>query len=432
MEKVYYSHLNESVYQHTLKNGLNVYMIPKNDFHKVFATFTTHYGSFDQSFISPKTGKKVNQPEGIAHFLEHKMFSMPDKTDAFETLSKFGVNANAYTNFDRTSYLFSGTKNIEGALNYLLDFVQTPYFTVKSVKKEQGIIAEELRMYADYPNQRLFYGLLQNLYQKHPIHVEIGGTVESIHKITAKKLYDAYETFYHPSNMEVVLVGNFDPEAMLKLIEDNQSNKGYQYQEPIKRFMPKEPKAIRTAHAEIEMPVVMPKLALGVKLTPASGREALKKDIALAILMDMYFSNSTKNYQQLLNSRLINESFEYTSIEEEGAFTMAFFGDTVDPTLLKNRLTKMILALKRQKHDPVVFERQKKSTLGSFIMSLNSLESISMGFTNYLANGVSMFEVPEIIESVTIDDIQAIAKDISPKRISSFVVMPAKSQKATV
>lgn len=432
MEKIYYQNLNETVYQHTLENGLNVYMIPKNDFHKVFATFTTHYGSFDQRFISPKTGKKVNQPEGIAHFLEHKMFSMPDKTDAFETLSKFGVNANAYTNFDRTSYLFSGTKNIEGALNYLLDFVQTPYFTVKSVKKEQGIIAEELRMYSDYPNQRLFYGLLQNLYQKHPIHVEIGGTVESIYKITAKKLYDAYETFYHPSNMEVVLVGNFDPEAMLQLIIDNQSKKGYTYQEPIKRFMPKEPKAIVKSHDEVEMPVVMPKLGLGVKLSPASGKEALKKDIALAILMDMYFANSTKNYQTLLQSRLINESFEYTSIEEENAFTMAFFGDTIDPNQLKDRLIKMILGLKRKKHDVEVFERQKKSTLGSFIMSLNSLESISMGFTNYLANGISMFEVPEIIESITIDDIQALAKEFHPKRISSFVVLPSKSQKATV
>lgn len=432
MEKLVYYHLNETVYQHRLDNGLHIYMIPKNDFHKVFATFTTHYGSFDQSFISPKTGKKVNQPEGIAHFLEHKMFAMPDKTDAFETLSKFGVNANAYTNFDRTSYLFSGTKNIEQALEYLLDFVQTPYFTVKSVKKEQGIIAEELRMYADYPNQRLFYGLLQNLYQKHPIHVEIGGTVESIYKITAKKLYDAYETFYHPSNMEVVIVGNFDPEKMVQLIEANQQKKNYTFQEPIKRFMPKEPKAIVKAYDEVEMPVAMPKLGLGVKLNPASGKEALKKDIALAILMDMYFANSTKNYQNLLQSRLINESFEYTSVEEENAFAMAFFGDTSDPKLLEQRLTRMILALKRKKHDPVVFERQKKSTLGSFIMSLNSLESISMGFTSYLANGISMFEVPEIIESITLDDIQAIAKDINPKRISSFVVMPAKSQKASV
>lgn len=430
MEKIYYSQLNETVYQKTLENGLRVYMIPKADFHKVFATFTTKYGSFDQSFIFPKTGKKMNQPEGIAHFLEHKMFSMPDKSDAFETLSKFGVNANAYTNFDRTSYLFSGTKNIEGALNYLLDFVQTPYFTVKSVRKEQGIIAEELRMYADYPNQRLFYGLLQNMYQKHPIHIEIGGTVESIYKITAKKLYDAYNTFYHPSNMEVVLVGNFDPEAMLALIVENQAKKGYTYQDPIKRFMAKEPKAIVRTHSEIEMPVVMPKLALGVKLTPSSGKEALKKDIALAILLDMYFANSTKNYQTLLQSRLINESFEYTSIEEDNAFSLAFFGDTIDPMALKNKLVPMILSLKRKNHDVASFERQKKSTLGSFFMSLNSLESISMGFTNYLANGISMFEVPEIIESITLEDIQAIANDIQPKRITSFVVMPTKAQKA--
>lgn len=429
MNKIKYDAYNETIYHEELENGLNVYLIPKNDYHKVFATFTTNYGSFDQSFIPLGKSQKVNQPEGIAHFLEHKMFSMPDKTDAFEQLSAFGVNANAYTSFDRTSYLFSGTNNIEGALNYLLDYVQTPYFTPKSVKKEQGIIAEELKMYQDYPNQRLFYGLLKNLFQKHPINTEVGGTVESIMKITSKKLYQAYETFYHPSNMALVLVGNFDVKAILSLIKENQAKKSYQKAAKIERFMKKEPKSILTDYSETEMPVMMPKLALGVKMNPSTGKQALKDDLTMSILLDMYFSNSTKLYEQLLNKGLINESFEHTTVSEDNAFMAAIFADTNDVEALSDILIKTLKNLKRKNHDEAAFTRYKRSMLGSFVMSLNSLESISMGFTRYLANDCIIYDIPGIIESITLDDIKHMAGMIDGKRISRFVINPLNKQK---
>lgn len=428
MNKVVYQTFNESIYHEVLDNGLTVYLIPKTDYHKVFATFTTNYGSFDQSFIPLNRDKKVTQPAGIAHFLEHKMFAMPDKTDAFEKLSSFGVNANAYTSFDKTSYLFSGTKNVNEALNYLLDYVQTPYFTPSSVKKEQGIIAEELKMYQDYPNQRLFYGILKNLYQKHPINTEVGGTVESIMKITAKKLYQAYETFYHPSNMVLTLVGNFNVDEVMKLIKTNQAGKGYKNADKIARFLPKEPKAINRPYDEIQMPVVMPKLALGVKLDPVYGKEALKDDLAYSLLMDMYFSNSTKLYEKLLNDGLINDSFEHTTVQEDGAFMLGIFADTNDVETLSDILTKNLVNLKRKKHDVEAFTRYKRSMLGSFVMSLNSLESISMGFTRYLSYGVMIYDIPEIIESITIEDINRVAKQINSKRISRFVIKPQKKQ----
>ncbi|MDY0209885.1 MAG: pitrilysin family protein [Acholeplasma sp.] len=427
MEKVNYQNFNESIYHELLDNGLNVYMIPKKDYHKTFVTFTTNYGSFDQSFIDPKTGKKVNQPAGIAHFLEHKMFSMPDKTDAFEMLSKLGVNANAYTSFDRTSYLFSGTNNVVAALDYLLHYVQTPYFTPSSVKKEQGIIDEELRMYQDYPSQRLFYGLLQNLYQKHPVNTEIGGTTESIKKITAKKLYQAYDAFYHPSNMVLVLVGNFEPEEMINVIKDNQAKKGYKVQSKIERFMPKEPKKIVESHSEIDMSVMMPKVGLGLKLVPGEGLEALKQDFALSILLDMYFSSSSKYYNDLLKEGLVNESFEYSTIQETNVLSIVFTSDTSNPKLLEERLSNMLLSLKRKKLNEQAFLRLKKTMMGQFIMSLNSLESISMSFSKYNGFGISIFDVPSLIEAITLDDLVVLSKQFNKKYLSSIYILPSKA-----
>lgn len=432
MEKLDYKNLNESIYKETLDNGLNVFLIPKNDYHKVFATFTTRYGSFDQSFIDPKTGRKVNQPAGIAHFLEHKMFSMPDKTDAFEQLSKFGVNGNAYTSFDRTSYLFSGTKNIPEALNYLLDYVQTPYFTASSVKKEQGIIAEELRMYQDYPSQRLFYGLLQNMYVKHPVRIEIGGTTESIQKITAKKLYQAYDAFYHPSNMDLVIVGNFDVDNMMSLIKENQAAKGYVKQAPISRIMPKEPKRIVSEHQSFEMSVTMPKVGLAMKLTPESGVDALKQDFVLSILLDMYFSSSGAYYNELLKSGLINDSFEYSTIQEPNMFSLIVTSDTTTPELLTERLTSMLMSLKRKKLDNEAFLRIKRGMFGQFVMSLNSLESISMSFTKYQSFDISVFDIPNLIDSITLDDLSHVRKDFNRKHITTLYIMPSKDQNEQV
>lgn len=429
MEKMTYSALNETIYTHELDNGLQVFMIPKQDYHKVFVTFTTNYGSFDQSFIDPKTGKKVNQPAGIAHFLEHKMFAMPDKSDAFENLSKFGVNANAYTSFDRTSYLFSGTKNIKEALNYLLHYVQTPYFTKASVKKEQGIIAEELKMYQDYPSQRLFYGLFQNLYHKNPINTEIGGTTESIMKITANKLYQAYDAFYHPSNMALVMVGNFDPKEMLDVVIENQAKKDYQKQAPIKRFLPKEIKRIVKPHSEIEMSVMMPKLGFAMKLQPKDGIEALRQDFSLSILLDMYFSPSGEFYNKLLKKGLINESFDYATIQEKDVLAIMMTADTFDYEILKDTLSRMILSLKRKSLSETAFNRIKKGMYGQFVMSLNSLESISMSFTKYQSFDVKVFDIPNIIEGITLDDLTELTKQFSKKMISTLLIKPTNVQK---
>lgn len=428
MKHQYYKEFNENVYFEELPNGLKVYLIPKTDFNKTFVTFTTNYGSFDQSFIPIGKDKKVNQPAGIAHFLEHKLFAMPDKSDAFEKLSSFGVSPNAFTSFDKTSYLFSGTTNVKEALEYLLDFVQTPYFTPASVKKEQGIIEEEALMYLDYPSQRLMYGLFRNMYKNHPLNTEIIGTVESIYKITAAKLYQAYYTFYHPSNMVLTVIGNFEYQEIFELVKANQAKKDYLKEEPIKRFLPKEPKGIVKEHTEIEMSVNMPYLGLSFKLEPKENLiDLYKQELALDILLKLYLSSSTTNYANLLKKGLINQSFDFAPMQAEGALSIIATSMTNDVETLKNELKKILVNIKRKQIDEVAFNREKKVLKGDFIRALNGLENFNISFMSTLPYGITLFDVPEIIESITTEDLMEIAKDIKANKMTTFVVKPQKA-----
>ena len=224
MHKRVYKQFNETLYSETLTNGLRVNILPKKGFHKTYSTFLTNFGSIDRTFIPLGQSDYVTQPAGIAHFLEHKMFDKKGY-DAFDLFGKYGADSNAFTSFTKTSYLFSATQNIHENLDILLNFVQEPYFTKESVAKEKGIIGQEIQMYDDDPDWKLYMGILGNLYPHHPVHLDIAGTVASIAEITVDDLYTAYQTFYHPANMDLFVVGNIDPEETLTWIKENQAKK---------------------------------------------------------------------------------------------------------------------------------------------------------------------------------------------------------------
>lgn len=243
MEKIVYEQLKETLYYEKLPNGLDVYVLPKQGFNKTFATFTTKYGSVDNTFVPLGKEEMIRVPDGIAHFLEHKLFEKEDH-DAFQLFSKQGASANAFTSFTRTAYLFSGTSNVEQNLNTLLNFVQEPYFSEKTVEKEKGIIGQEIQMYQDNPDWRLYFGLIDSLFVKHPIKIDIAGTIESISKITKDLLYECYETFYHPSNMLLFVVGAIDPEKTMDLVRENQAKKDYKNQPEIVRSFEEEPNEV--------------------------------------------------------------------------------------------------------------------------------------------------------------------------------------------
>src|SRR5690625_3987746 len=222
MKQINYQTIAETLYQKTLDNGLNVYLLPRQEMEKTFAIFSTDYGSIDRTFVPIGHSEPITVPDGVAHFLEHKLFEKKDR-DVFADFSKQGASANAYTSFTTTAYLFSATSTIEQNIETLIDFVQEPYFSDETVEQEKGIIAQEIMMYEDQPGWQLFMGTIKNMFHNHPVNIDIAGTVDSIEAITKEDLYVCYNTFYHPENMSLFIAGNIDPEAIMTLIEENQN-----------------------------------------------------------------------------------------------------------------------------------------------------------------------------------------------------------------
>ena len=211
--------VKEKLYIEKLENGLTVMIIPKNNTRKKYIIWATHFGSIDNHFFNPKTNEEIKIPDGVAHFLEHKMFEQRNGTNSLDTLSSLGVDANAYTTNDHTAFLYEATENFYEALDEFMDYVQNPYFTDENVEKEKGIIAQEIKMYDDYPEWQVYLNALKCMYKENPVRLDIAGTVESISEITPKTLYDCCDTFYNPANMAMVVCGNFEPEKLLEEIK---------------------------------------------------------------------------------------------------------------------------------------------------------------------------------------------------------------------
>lgn len=360
MKQIPYPHLQETLYTEKMPGGLQVFILPKAGFKKTYATFTTRYGSVDNHF-QVEGREEIRVPDGIAHFLEHKMFEEPTG-DIFSNFANKGASANAFTSFDRTTYLFTATEHIEDNLTTLIDFVQHPYFTDENVEKEKGIIGQEIQMYRDNPDWRSYYGLIEAMYSKHPIRIDIAGTVESISKITKGTLYECYNTFYHPSNMILFVVGGINPESIMELIRSNQAAKTFEPQGMIRRYFEQEPYEIQEKKRVIVLPVSLPKCLFGIKeMAPGvKGRELLVQELTTKLVLDYLFSSSSDLYQQLYDEGLISDSFgyEYNSTAEY-AFSMVG-GDTRDPGKLLDRIKEEVNKVIEKGLDEKIFERTRK------------------------------------------------------------------------
>ncbi|WP_240375374.1 EF-P 5-aminopentanol modification-associated protein YfmH [Bacillus piscicola] len=402
METMEFTQLQETVFKEVLPNGLTVYVIPKKDFHKTFATFTTNYGSIDNRFIPLGKDKPVLVPDGIAHFLEHKMFE-DEKGDVFHTFGEQGASANAFTSFTRTAYLFSSTQYVDENLKTLLDFVQHPYFTEESVEKEKGIIEQEIRMYEDNADWQLFFNLLGNLYHHHPAKIDIAGTAESIQKITKDDLYECYETFYHPSNMMLFVVGDADPDHIIDLVKQNQEAKTFSQPEPIERFFEEEPPEVVRARTVQSMSVNTPKCMVGYKVTPPekTGRDLLRYELAMELLLEMMFGASSDAYESMYEDGLIDASFSSELSVERSFSFMAVGGDSPDPEELEKRIIDTITEVKQKGFAEGELERVRKKKIGSFLKQLNSPEFIANSYTHYAFYDMHLFEASTILEEIS-------------------------------
>jgi predicted Zn-dependent peptidase len=406
-----YERLNETLYYDQLDNGLEVYILPKPGFSKTYATFTTRYGSIDNEFqVQGKERMKV--PDGIAHFLEHKMFES-EKGDVFAEFAAHGASANAFTSFDRTAYLFSSTQDIAHNVETLINFVQEPYFTDQTVEKEKGIIGQEIRMYDDDADWRVYFGLIGNFYHDHPVKIDIAGTVESISKITKELLYTCYETFYHPSNMLLFIVGAVNPEEMMERVRQNQAGKSYDKQAPIDRFYPEEPETVATKHSVIHLPVGIPKCLFGFKdkKVGLTGEELLKREVTTEILLDILFSPSSDLYQKLYEAGLINSGFGADfSGETQYSFSL-IGGDTKNPEALISMVESELKDVLAKGIDEESFTLSKKKKTGEFLRALNSVEFIANSFTKYRFAGTDLFARADVLEAVTLEDVNERLKE---------------------
>lgn len=427
MEKIAFEQLQEELFYEKLANGLDVYILPKKGFNKTYATFTTKYGSIDNHFMPFGKTDYVKVPDGIAHFLEHKLFEKEDG-DVFQQFSRQGASANAFTSFTRTAYLFSSTSNVERNLETLIDFVQDPYFTEKTVEKEKGIIGQEITMYDDNPDWRLYFGVIENMYENHPVKIDIAGTIESISHITKDMLYECYNTFYHPSNMLLFVVGAIEPEAIMNQIKSNQEKKDYTAKPEIQRHFDQEIEESAKKKQVLHMNVQTPKCLVGIK-SPASnlaGADMLKQELSVNILLDILFGKSSDNYTDLYNEGLIDDSFSYDYTQELGFGFAIAGGDTRDPDKLGEKLTAMLLDAKQSSMiNEENLGRARKKKIGGFLRSINSPEFIANQFTRYAFNEMDLFDVVPMLEKITVNDVQeAAASFIDEKRFTICQVVP--------
>ncbi|MGG2085047.1 EF-P 5-aminopentanol modification-associated protein YfmH [Lysinibacillus pakistanensis] len=408
MKTIEFKQLDETLYYEKLENGLDVYILPKKGFSKTFVTFTTKYGSVDRTFVPIGETKSITVPDGIAHFLEHKMFEKEDG-DVFQKFSEFGASANAFTSFTRTAYLFSSTDNIYKSTETLLNFVQEPYFTEATVNKEKGIIGQEITMYDDQPDWRLYFGTIENMYHTHPVKIDIAGTIESIDGITADHLYTCYNTFYHPANMLLFVIGAVDPNEMIAFIRENQTNKEFPEPTPIQRFFDQEPVEVAIKERTLNMDVQKPKMYIGLKAkdTNLSGRDMLKHELSVQIALELIFGRTSSFYERVYDEGLIDETYAFDFTLEKG-FGFAMIGsDTTEPATLEKAIKEELAKYDgKGQFEPTDLERVKRKKIGFFLRALNSIEFIANQFTRYSFNDMNLFDVVPVLEELTIEDLK--------------------------
>ncbi|EPE61988.1 insulinase family protein [Exiguobacterium sp. S17] len=397
--KLDFPNVGETIHHVVLENGLTVYLLKKVGYEKTYATFTTKYGSIDRRF---KTDDWIEVPDGIAHFLEHKMFEKEDG-DVFQKFGQLGASANAFTSFTRTAYLFGATSNVEANLKTLIDFVQDPYFTEASVEKEKGIIGQEIQMYQDNAGWRLYFGLIEAMYDAHPVKIDIAGTIDSISAITAADLYTCHQAFYHPSNMTLFVVGNIDPDIVLEQIRSNQAAKTFASPVLSEREHVQEPRTVRLAARVIEMDVSVPKVMIGYKDTPRVGEDGMKQELVVELLMHALFDTTAPLYAELYAEGLIDDafSFDYTS-EESFAFAVLSM-ETPHVDAFVARITEVLerpLDIGNE-----TLDRKKRMMKGQFLKALNSPEFIANQFSRYALTGGNMFDLPELLDAVTLEEL---------------------------
>ena len=401
--------------------GLDIFIWKMEDYSTTHALFGTKYGSINTKFKTKDEPDFITVPNGIAHYLEHKLFENVD-CDVFKLYAKTGASANAYTSFDKTAYLFSCTDNVYESLEILLSFVQNPYFTEETVQKEQGIIGQEIRMYDDNAGWRVFFNMLGGLYHNHPVKIDIAGTVESIAEINADLLYKCYYTFYNLNNMVLSIAGNIDEDKVLEMCDKLLKQGGNP--ELVTAFED-EPETVCKKEVVQKLEIAMPMFHVGFKAKPEKGIEAVRAEIETNFVLSLLADESSDFYKKLYDDGIINTSFSSEVFMGDGYFCSIFAGESRNPRLIRDKIIDEINRCKKEGLDEERFNIIKKSYYGALIRDLNDAEAIATIMLNAGMENLSACDVIESVAAVTFEDVQKrLEKQFNTENVTLSIIEP--------
>ena len=393
--------VNEEYIRIKHPSGCTICLYPMKGYSSAYALFGTNYGSVDTTFKTNKDKDFVTVPEGIAHYLEHKLFEN-DECDAFELYAKTGANANAFTSFDKTAYLFSCSQKFEENLEILLNFVQEPYFTDETVQKEQGIIGQEIKMYLDDPSWRVMFNGLQAIYHNNPVRIDIAGTVESIAKIDKDLLYRCYNTFYNLNNMVLSIAGNFDVDKTLEICDrllKPSEDLG------LEKIVPEEPYEVKEKRTVQKLSCSLPLFNIFFKMAPRKGIENVRDYIQYNIMLELCLGKTSRFYNDNYEQGLINDTFNVGIFNGRGFFTAIADGESRESDKVFEEIKKELYRLRKEGISKEEFENIKKKTYGELLTMFNNVESMATNLLSAEMDGVSVYEMVEAAANTAFEDI---------------------------
>lgn len=425
MKKIKFNIIGEEVYYEKLDNGMDVYLFSKDNFHNNYVTFTTKFGSIYNEFVPIGKDKMAKVPKGVAHFLEHKVFIQKEDPQPSDFFAESGALTNAYTTFKNTTYLFTGPDNLIENVKYLLDFVQEPYFTDENVESEKGIITQEIHMCDDRPIDVLYEHIRKNSLHNNPFKDSIIGTVNDINSIDKKVLDTCYETFYHPSNMFLVVTGNFDVDEIIKAIKENQNNKEFKKQDKIKIKEYKEPDEVVLKEEIIKMNTNIPKLAYNIKIPYNKFKmEKRKLNLYLYIIFSILFDDSSLFNEKAKEDNIITNAIYTNILNCDSHILISLINETFKYNELLDMIKEELKTINISSED---LERKKKVLVSNEIFSFENIEIINeMIIDSIIFDNTIEGNIIDIINSLNIEELNEIVKKIDFKNVSTIIVKKDK------
>ena len=422
--------LGERYTKYIHPSGLEIFIFPKQ-LTTFYAIFGVKYGSIHSRFTLKSNPKnEITVPDGIAHFLEHKLFANEDGSDSFERFSELGADANAYTSFNKTAYLFSATENFYESLRELIRFVTTPYFSNENVASEIGIITEEIKMYEDSPFDICYYGMLEGMYEHHSIRKNICGTAESIRQITPDLLYSCYNSFYNLNNMGLFVCGDVDEQTVLDICNDLLPSASAPFEVIYQNENEKETPCVYQAFVESKMQVAKPIFNIGIKDVdiPNDPNERQKRDVTYTILNEIIFSQAGELYSSLFERELISPSLAYTyTISNTEAYN-SIAGEADDPQKVLDEIINYVEDVKIKGIEYEDFVRSKRSLYADFVKSFDHIDNIVNDLMSFSFDGAEMLSYIDIIESVSFEDVKTLLNTAFVKeKMTLSVVLPLEN-----